>query len=240
LTTPLHIITDALEKLGVYAPGETISDSDSFRSRHALSDLVDQWQDDSIYLYQLIPIPIFLQVGTQSYTVGPGGTIAGPRPARILQGPMTGSVTINSVTTPVDSVSALEWNAIYNTLTSDFSVPSGTPTTVYYDPQSPLGFLSFFPQPDTPGTASVSGYFGLYGFPASLTQPDVTFVPGQRLALSSNLACLLHSYFAMGNLTPDLLSQAQQSKTTLTLTNRLSRAMSARNVAPQTPVVPKP
>lgn len=234
MTTPLDIITDSLEKLGVYAPGEAISGADSFRGLSLLSDLVDQWNDDSIQLFQLLPITVDLQVDTQTYTVGQGGTVAAPRPGRIVNGPGEGSITIDTTTTLLDCVSAIEWNAIYNTVTLGPTI-SGTPTVAFYDPQYSLGLLSFSPVPDTIGTAVVSGYYGLAGFPKSLALPDVILAPGQKLGLVSNLAILTHSYFAIGTMTPELLAQAQQSKTVLTYTNRLSRAMSMRNVAPPAP-----
>lgn len=239
MTTPLDIITDALEKLAVYAPGEPISDADSSRGFQTLSDLIDQWNDDSIQLFQIQQITVNLMPGLQMYFLGQGGSVNVQRPPRILLGPNNSSVTLGSTTTPLSIVSAIEWNAIYNpTLLSP--MPSGTPVVAFYDPQFPLGILSFAPTPNVGGTASVNGYYGLSGFPASLTTPNITMAPGQELGLSSNLAMLLHSYFAMGNMTPDLLSQAQQSKTVLTLTNRLSRAMTARNTAPQTPIAPRP
>jgi hypothetical protein len=239
LTTPLDIIIDALEKLNVYAPGETPTDADGSRGFQLLHDLVDQWADDSIQLFQITPIAVFLQGGTQTYTLGQGGTVLGSWAQRVLIGPNVGSVIIGGVTTPLSSVSAIEWNAIYNTLQPS-TPPTGIPVAVYYDPQFPLGLLNFSPVPSDDGMAFIGGYYGLTNFPTALTLPDVTLAPGQQLGLTANLALMFHSYFQVGQITPDLVAQAQQAKTTLTLTNRLSRAMSARNVAPQTPIAPRP
>lgn len=244
MTTSLDIITDALEKLGVYAPGETISGADSERSLGALQNMIDQWANDSIRLFQLSPITVYVQDGTQSYTVGQGGTVQVLfRPTRIIVGPGTAQITVGTTIYPLDSVSAVEWNALYNTVQPGPQI-TGLPTVVFYDPQAPLGILSFYPTPSAPtgapGIAAITGYYGLYGFGADLSTTDVAMAPGQDLALSSNLAMNLHSYFGVGNLSPDLILQAQQSKTTLTLTNRLSRAMSVREVAPRTPIAPRP
>jgi hypothetical protein len=238
MTVPLDIITDALEKLGVYSPGEPLSAADASRSLQMLSDLMDQWANDSIQLYFLQAIEASLMAGTSIYTVGQGGSIsAGARPVKVVMGPGVASVTVVSTTTPVDSVSSIEWNAIYNTQDPP---PVGIPTAMFYQSSFPLGLLSLVPVPSTGMTLTFSGYYGLVNYAANLTSPNVTLAPGQQVGLASNLAILLHSYFSIGTITQDLIAEAQQSKTTLTLTNRLSRAMSARNVQPQTPAAPRP
>jgi hypothetical protein len=237
LTTPLDIITDALEKLGVYAPGEKISGADTERGMNLLDDLIDQWRNDSIQLFQLISIVASLQVDTQLYLVGPGGTIAAPSaPQRVVIGPGEASLLASAASSLVDSVSDVEWNAMYNTQNL------GIPSVMYYSFAFPLGSLFVSPIPAVAGmTLTFDGYYPLGNYtvgPPSI--PDIEHAPGQRIGLASNLAMLIHSYFSVGQITPDLIAQAQQSKTTLTLTNRLSRAMSARNVAPQTPAAPRP
>lgn len=230
------IVTDALQKLGVYAPGEIISDADASRGLQLLNDMIDQWSDDSIFLYQLTTIAASLVNATNSYTVGSGATINTPRPLRAVMGPAIATVTNSGVTTNVNSISALEWNALYAApgLTGASGL-TGVPLFMFYDPQFPWGVLNVAPTPNASMTLNFSGLYGFTAFPLLST----TFVmsEGQELALVTNLAVLYNTYFGVGPPSPELMAEAQHTKTLLTLTNRLSRAMSRRNVQAQVPVV---
>lgn len=230
------VIKDACEKLGVYAPGETLSAADSFRGQSTLNEMVDQWLGDSIQLLQITAVTCTCIANTQSYTLGPGGTIPVPSWfSRILLGPGQAAVvdSMGDLLSLVDVVSPLEWNAVYNPP----GLTTGVPIAMTYDPQYPLGIVSFSPIPNATILIQFSLYYGFPGFQDLST--TYYLAPGEDLALASNLAVLMNSYFGVGTVTPDLLAEAQQTKTLLTLTNRLSRAMSKRNVDPPTPALPK-
>lgn len=232
--TANDIVIDALQKLNVYAPGETLSSADASRGFQALADLIDQWCDDSIFLYQLQQITINLQPATMSYTIGPKSNVPIAQPSYVPVGPNQVMITAVRNNTPVvsyaNSITSLEWYALYNPKPNDFQT---TPTVMWYDPRIPWAIDAFAPVPDIAMTAVFNGAYPLPNF-SSPTQSYV-LAPGQQVALTSNLAIFLNSYFGSTQVTPELLAQAQQSKTTLTYTNRLSRAMSKRNVEPPAP-----
>ena len=234
------IIKDACEKLGVYAPGETLSAADSFRGESTLDEMVDQWLDDSIQLWQLSEIVCICSPNTQSYTMGSGlnNNILAPWSPRVVLGPAQAQIfdpTTGDTLDSIDIVSPLEWNAIYNPPNLPLNV--GQPVAMLYDPQFPSALISFSPIPTSAFHIRFNVYYGLTGFDDLPTTYNMA--PGQGLAIASNLAVLMNSYFGVGTVTPDLLAEAQQTKTLLTLTNRLSRAMSKRNVEPPTPALPK-
>lgn len=230
MTSANDIITDALQKLGIYAPNQTLTSDDAALGFAQLNNLLDQWLDDSIYLYQLKTIVGYVSAQQSGYTVGPGGLIDTVRPNRILVGAGMGSITVGGVTTLLDSVSKIEWDAIYEPAVDVASPMLATPTVMFYDPQFPFGWLNLAPIPSVAGTISFKGYYGLGSFATPSTEYVLT--PGEEQALKTNLALVLNPYFGGSAVTPELLAEAQQAKTTLTLTNRLSRAMSKRNREP--------
>lgn len=240
MTTANLIITDAYQKLGVYAPGETLSDADLSRAMSLLNDMIDNWIDDSIQLYSTSSISVSMTNMTNSYTIGSGATVNTNRPINAVMGPAEATVVNSGVTTNVDVVSAVEWNYFFNAPgLSGASGMNGTPNKMFYDrSQFPWATVYVVPTPNASMTLSFSGQYGLTGF--TLPNTVVNMAPGQQLALASNLAAMLNSYFGVGQIEPKLLAEAQESKTLLTLTNRLSRALSRRNILPQTPILPRP
>jgi hypothetical protein len=230
--TATDIIIDALQKLNVYAPGETLSAADANRGFQGLIDLVDQWSDDSIFLYQVFPTEINLRPGVMSYTFGPKGNVDAAQPSYIPIGPSQVQITRsdNNIVSNASAITSLEWYALYKPKPTDFQT---TPTVMWYDPRIPWSIVAFAPVPDVAMMAILTGAYPMLSFDNPTKQ--YVLAPGQQVALTSNLAVFLNSYFGSTQITPELLAQAQQSKTTLTYTNRLSRAMSKRNVEPPAP-----
>ena len=223
-TTARDIIQDVFEFIDVYAPGDTMSDADAERALVVLNDLINLWADDNLFIYQAIATTITLAVGKKAYTIGATGTpdIVQQRPRRIDMGPGAANVTISAVTTPINVVSAIEWNMIESLATA-----SGTPDTLFFDPQYPNGVLNVAPTPSAIGTLIFGAWQPLASF-TSLAQPSVTFAQGGLLALKSNLAFLLRPYFKPGPPPATLIAAASASKGALQRSNLVSRAMLGR------------
>ena len=51
MATALDIIIDALQKLGAYAPGETLSDADAQRGLSVMNDMLDTWSNETLMIY---------------------------------------------------------------------------------------------------------------------------------------------------------------------------------------------
>lgn len=109
MTTAREVIVDALEKIGVYAPGETVQDADANRALVVLNDMLSAWQEEYLAVYSLsqVVIPTVANVG--AYTIGPGATIAKPRPPRIASGPGAASASQNVITLSTTQAAPLNY-----------------------------------------------------------------------------------------------------------------------------------
>lgn len=233
MTAPLTftanlIITDALQKLGIYAPAEQVSDADMARGLVVLNDMLDQWQNESVFIYSLTTTALNLQATAASYTIGPPGTmanIATGRPNKIQQGPGAASVLAAGTTYNVNVISALEWSCIQS-----IAPASGIPDTLFYDPQYPVGVLNVSP---TPNAAMVLTFYQLIAFTSFATSAtSAAFAQGTVDALKNNLAVNLKPYFSSAQLDPVIVARSETSKEFLRTQSVVSRAMLKRAVSP--------
>ncbi|MGH6737592.1 MAG: hypothetical protein ACREDY_00910, partial [Bradyrhizobium sp.] len=147
MTTALDLIQDSLESIGVYAPGETVSDADARRSLVVLDDMLDSWSNESLTCFAILEQSGMLIPGQNQYTIGQGGLTWGespwgppstwtapadfdlPRPIRVINGPGAAYLTdSNNNRYPVDVVPRDYWNMIWN-LTE---VTSNLPNIMFY------------------------------------------------------------------------------------------------------------
>lgn len=190
MTTALDLITDALEIDGIYAPGETISSADSARGLTVLNDMIDSWSNDSLAVYARTEISKVLTIGDSQYTVGSGGDINVTRPLRVLDGYGAAYVVdSNSNRYPLEVVQQDRWNLIANIVT----VNSDVPTTLFYDPQYPLGVINLYPVPSQAYTLYFDALLQLTTL-VSLTT-SISLPPGYERAIKRNLALELWPYF---------------------------------------------
>ncbi len=228
MTQAIAIIQDSLERLGVYAPGETITDADASRGLVVLNELIDELSDEYLYIYDQLTTTITLVIGQGAYTIGVTGSpsIMQTRPVRINMGPGQATATIATVPTAVNVVSAVEWNSI-----EGIAPGTGTPGTLFYDARYPNGILNVSPVPNAVGTLVFQAWEPLTGF-ESLFVRDVTLTPGGLETLVSNLAIKLKTYFTQAVIDPTVAAGAITSKQNLRHTNLLSRAMIGRTGIP--------
>lgn len=229
MATALDIITDALQNIGVYSPGEQLGAADSATGLTVLNDMIDQWQEEYIPVYVLSNATANLTSGNATYTVGAGGNFAIARPIAIQFGPSAANCTIANVTSPVNVVSQNEFEQIE----SKGNV-TGTPLYAFYDPQYPTGVLNINPAPaSTSGNITVSAWVPA----ATLTTLSTanTFASGAIRALKTNLAIRLHPYFLDSQISQAIMLEAMESKNALEYTNQASRAMKRRHKFPREP-----
>lgn len=190
MTVAQDIIQDALEMLGVYAPGEVISAADENRALTVFNDMLDNWSNLSLVTYARSEQSAVFTPGKYQYTIGPGGDINLPRPIRILDGAGCAYLIDASQTVyGMDVITQEEWNQI---TTRAFNT-SQLPDTLFYDPQFPLGVINIFPTP----TVAYTFYFdSLLPFTdAASLASTVSLPPGYNLAMKANLAMELLPYF---------------------------------------------
>jgi DNA-binding transcriptional LysR family regulator len=153
--------------------------------------------------------------GSGSFTVGPGGQLAGPRPARC------DSIAVSSgaYRRQVDLVSAAEWATMLE--------PSGSPITVpielYVDYAYPAVTLNLWPVPATGGTLEVHSLQALTAFAA--LGDTVTMPPGYEAAVRYNLAVALLPEYPRSEPDPSLLQQAQSYKAALVQLNAANQLL---------------
>ena len=188
--TALDHITDALERIGSYSPGEVLSAADSERGLSALNDMLDSWSNESLTTFAKLEQSVVFTPGQYQYTIGPNGNINSTRPLRILDGYGTCYVLdTNGNRYPMDVLQQDEWNLIGNVAQVNANIPS----KLFYDPQFPLGIINVFPVPTIGWTLFFDSWLQLAEFPDLVTV--LTLPPGYRRAIRTNLAIELWPYF---------------------------------------------
>lgn len=222
MATALDIIRAALAEAEIYGIPEQIADADAAQGMESLNYIVDTWAEEYLYLYTLTALTLTLGNGLASYTIGlgSGANFALPRPTRIDVGPGRASVSIRGTPTPVDIVSAIEWEALYSGATGQ-----ATPNKLYYDPQYPLGMINVSPTPDASYILSVNSWIPFTKF-ATLTTV-YNFAQGTEDALRHELSIVLKPFFSDTPANPVTIQKAGTAKASLKETNMLSRAMLA-------------
>jgi len=82
--TARRLIYDAYRALGVLRPGQQTSPEGHEDAFGLLNDMVDSWNTESLMIPALQRAVYPLTAGVGSYTLGPGGTLAGDRPQRVM------------------------------------------------------------------------------------------------------------------------------------------------------------
>jgi hypothetical protein len=213
MTSAQGLIQTALELLGVYAPGETMSAADAARGLQVLNAMMDQWSNDALFCYAILEQQCPLVVGQNQYTVGPGGNVNGPRPLKLIEGPVAAYIMdANANRYPVAVIAQDRWNAI-GLLTNTSNIPD----TLFYDPQYPLGILNVFPTPNQGNTLYFDSYLQLSDF-ANLTS-TMSLPTGYESAIYHNLAIALKPFFTATQLDPVVIQLASNAKASIKRTN---------------------
>lgn len=210
MTTALDIITDSLEMLGVYSPGDAISDADAERALIVLNDMTDSWSNESLTTFCYLTQSFAMVNNKSIYTVGTGGDISGPRPLRISDA--AGAAYMEDQYKNKFPMNVVDLDS-FNLITTS-AVNSNIPDTMYYDPQFPLGRINIWPVPnDTSYVCFFQSYAQLTDF-ASLSSA-FSLPPGYALAYKTNLAVALKPYFKDAELDPIIAVRADKSLATI-------------------------
>lgn len=109
----------------------------------ALNIMIKAWSSRGLKLWTIEELVFQMVNGQTTYDIGPGAVAApGNRPLRIEQAFLRLQLPPNSNDIPLTAMSRNE----YELLGNKFSL--GTPSSFFYDPQIPLGFISFYPTPN--------------------------------------------------------------------------------------------
>lgn len=178
MTTANSIIKQALGKLGIVAPGETVDPGDASACLASLNLMLDGWRVESLYAYASATITGTLPAGEQTRTIGPTGQlVATPRPVRLEDGCF---FTLGGLDYSIDAITEAEFNGI-----GLKNVGSLGPRWVFYNPTLPNGALNFHPRAAADVVLHLVVQQQIASF-ASLTA-NYTLPPGHERALVLSL-----------------------------------------------------
>lgn len=213
MSTFSDIMSDAFARLGVYAPGETISAADSAQALATFNDMLDSLSNQNLACFANYDQSFALQVGVNSYTIGASGTINQARPLQILTNP--GSARIIDPTGnvyPVQVIDQFAWQQI--PIQSTTLATSTYPDTLFYDPQFPNGVINVYPTPSSTYTLHFTSRLALVDA-ATLTS-TISLPPGYLLMLKANLAENLLEYWPQDQLlTARIMKRAKETLATV-------------------------
>lgn len=213
MTTARDLITGALTQIQVYAFGEQVANVDIAGGLDVVNSMLDSWSNESLTCYAILEQTGTILPGISSYTIGPGGDFDMTRPLKILDGPGRAYLLDeNGDKYPIDVVTQDQWNLITQPNTN-----SDLPSTLFYDPQFPLGIINIYPEPYQSFPLFWDSYLQLAEFSSLSTL--LSFPPGYRKAIQDNLAIELAPYFPSAQITPALVKAAKQSKANVKRTN---------------------
>lgn len=218
MTTAREMITDALQEIGVYSPGQPVGDDDAQTGLTQLKRMLDLWSNESLMTYAILEQHFTLIPNQNKYTIGTSGGADVPqtRPIRIIIGPGTAYLKdSNSNTYQVNVVPRDVWNLIGNRGPNTIS---NVPDTLFYDPKYPLGEINIFPMP----SASIELYFDSY-LPLQTINDlstDFTLPPGYEDAVQHNLAVRCGPFFKTALVSQDVKDLAAYGKKIIKRTNK--------------------
>lgn len=197
----LDLITDAYTEIGVASEGYALSGADAALGLTRANSMIDRWGTNRLTIYHTVITDKVLVSGTQTYTIGTGGSINVARPLWIPYAGLVQTATSPNVESPIHIATDQDWsNQGIKTLGNAY------PAELYYDYNfaAGLGQITLWPIPT--GSLSLRLYLptALTQF-ADLSATAYAFPPGYYEALLYNLALRLWVPFHGSDPVPDEL-----------------------------------
>lgn len=199
-------IKAAMRLIGVLASGENPSADEASDALGAFNRMLGTWANDGLLVYQKTRETFSLVAAQQMRTIGSGGNFSTSRPVLLLNA----GIIVNSIEYPVDLINTDQWAAIQNK-----SVTSEIPSKIYYEPESPLGKLYFWP---VPSAANSVALYSNKPFSTLTLETDISYPTGYDAAIVSNLAKIIAPEFGK-SISQELAEEAINSKSAIMRTN---------------------
>jgi len=207
VATVRDICGDALIEIGANGVADAMTAEDGAYALRVLNRMVQKWSTEELSVYTVNRDSYNLVAGTQSYTLGTGGTFNAARPARIQMA----AVLINSsrpIEIPLQIVTDEEWRDIAVKTT-----PSTFPTKMWVTGNVPLNTLYFWPVPQDSTVDVILYTWGRVNEFSSLN--DTVVLPlGYEEALVTNLAVALSNSYGV-QVGPALSQRASSAKSAI-------------------------
>lgn len=179
--TVRDILTRAMRTATILGAAETMDGNDAADALLVLNQMLDAWQADRLFAYQILTRTHALSAGVGTYTIGPGGTINVPRPVRI-------EWAFTRDAQNYDRSMDIVPDQVYAAITLK-SQGNNFPTVLYYAPGMPQGTISLWELPPAGLTLHLGCWVTLSEF-ADL-DASVTLPPGYEQAIVMSVAELL-------------------------------------------------
>lgn len=203
MATALNMITRAMRLAGVLTKGETLDSDEQQDGLTALNAMLDAWQIDRLYVYQIREESFTWAANQQAQTVGTGGDFNTDRPTQVAP---DCTFTVNGIDYPTQLIDIDAWSAI-----PDKTTTSSWPWWVYPEYGESLVTLRGYPIPSANITFNLRTWKKLQQF-AALT--DVLDLPyGYERAIVYNLAIEYGPEFGAGAaIPPPVIAIASSSR----------------------------
>lgn len=182
--TGRDLISASLRLIGATAPGESLAASEATDGLAALNRMISSWSTEPLLIYSRVRDSLTLVVGTQSYTMGTGGTHSVSRPVQVHEAAVRNETVSPAVEIPVAILSLAEWQAIPAKATS-----GEYPTGIYLEGTFPYETVNVYPKPSV--AHKLITWSSKVISSISTLDTSVSLPPGYEEALIYNLALRL-------------------------------------------------
>lgn len=178
MPTAIQLITRSMRLAGVIGKGETPDDDEATDGLTALNSMLDSWQIQRLFVYQVRSESFTWGVSQQTRTVGAAGNFVTDLPTRVAD---NCSFTSGSTDYPVKLIDIDAWSAI-----PDKTATSTLPWQIYPEYGAALVTLYAYPIPSASITFNLRSWKRLQQF-AALTD-SLALPPGNERAIVFSLA----------------------------------------------------
>lgn len=178
MATALDLIKRAMRLAQVSTKGETPDNDESQDGLDALNTMLDSWQVDRLFVYQIREESFTWAANDQTQTVGSGGDFNTDLPTRIAD---DCAFVVNSIDFPAQLIGIDAWTQI-----PDKTTTSTFPWFIYPEYGAALVTLSCYPIPSANVSFKLRTWKRLQSFTALTT--DLSLPPGYQRAIEFSLA----------------------------------------------------
>ena len=178
MATALSMISRAMRLAQVHTKGETLDSDEEQDGLTALNAMLDSWQVDRLFVYQIQQETFTWAVSQQTRTVGPAGNFVTTLPARVADDCV---FRVNDIDYPVALINVDAWSNI-----PDKTTTNSFPWWLYVEYGAALVTLYAYPIPNASLTFLLKSYKQLQTF-SSLTTA-LALPPGYQRAIEYSLA----------------------------------------------------
>ena len=178
MTTAIDLITRSMRLAGTIGKGEIPDDDESQDGLSALNAMLDSWQIQRLFVYQIRAETFTWTANDQTQTVGAAGDFVTDLPTRIAD---NCSFTVGNVDNPVKLIDIDAWTRI-----PDKTTTSSFPWWIYPQYGAALVTLYAYPIPNASITFNLRTWLRLQQFSALTTA--LALPPGSERAIVYSLA----------------------------------------------------